>query len=410
MGTYPPPVFAPNPPQHTLAAQITAQPDQGPAGTSVTVRGSAWPPGDLIDLSWNFNYQLTVASVDADNSGNFTTTVVVTRGAPIGITYINAINGAGDVTAQAPFTVTGIVGVDDYPEPLCPPQPLDAITDPWDFYNRECTSFVAWRLNQTYGFIALTNNLTTPPSIVPPRSAHFGNAGEWFTAATTMGIRTDGPPAPGDVAWFASGTAGASGTGHVAWVESVNSDGTITIEDYNWHGNGFYRNGNSDPSAIIPVSDVSKLTFIHFGEWFSNNLQSQKTQQPPVIVSKETFREGVLVFFRLFFTDPNNNAIGFGFRGTKGSGWAEETHPFSSPSYGRMSGSTPVNVGADRPKSISIAIEYPFNLLCGTQSAYKSDVEAWIYDRTGHSITPPVPIHLSCSTQGTPHVAQACTR
>jgi hypothetical protein len=103
---------------------------------------------------------------------------------------------------------------------------------------------------------------------------------------------------------------------------------------------------------------------------------------PPTIVRVETFREGDMVFFRLFFTDPDKDAEGFGFRGANGSGWAEETHPFSSPSYGRVSPGR---------------IEYPFNLLCETGPAYESDVEAWIYDSSG-LISPLVTVHLACSS------------
>ena len=103
----------------------------------------------------------------------------------------------------------------------------------------------------------------------------------------------------------------------------------------------------------------------------------------PKIMLVETFREGEepLVFFRLFFTDPGNTATGFGFRGAKGSLWAEENHPFSSPSYGRVSPGR---------------IEYPFNHLCGTSSAYESDVEAWLYDRAGQR-SQSITVHLACS-------------
>ena len=111
---------------------------------------------------------------------------------------------------------------------------------------------------------------------------------------------------------------------------------------------------------------------------------------PPEIVRFETFREGVLVFFRLYFTDPSKIASGFGFRGIKGSGWAEESHSFTSPSYGRvLLGENPI-------------VEYPFNHLCGTPSAHESDVEAWIvYDNTKQR-SPSVTIHLACSAPPAP--------
>jgi hypothetical protein len=103
--------------------------------------------------------------------------------------------------------------------------------------------------------------------------------------------------------------------------------------------------------------------------------------RPPEIGRVESFREGGLVFFRVFYTDPNDDAEGFGFRGVKGSGWAEEEFPFSSPSYGRVSPGI---------------IEYPFNHGCGTSSEYESDVEVWIYDSAGLQ-SPPVTVHLACS-------------
>ena len=55
---------------------------------------------------------------------------------------------------------------------------------------------------------------------------------------------------------------------------------------------------------------------------------------------------GVLVYFDIHYADPGNDAEGFGFVGVNGSGWAEENHPFTSPSYGI--------VGPD-------SIAYPFN-------------------------------------------------
>jgi hypothetical protein len=111
-------------------------------------------------------------------------------------------------------------------------------------------------------------------------------------------------------------------------------------------------------------------------------LPALAASQPPEIVHVDTFREGVLVFFRLSFTDPGNTAVGFGFRGVNGSTWAEENHPFSSPSYGRV---------------FPGRIEYPFNHLCSTPSAYESDVQAWIYDTAGQR-TSSGTIHLACST------------
>lgn len=99
----------------------------------------------------------------------------------------------------------------------------------------------------------------------------------------------------------------------------------------------------------------------------------------PVVASTATRTEGVMVYLMLRF-DPQGGAVGFGFRGVNGSGWAPESHPFSDPSYGRV---TPGQV------------EYPFNHGCGTGRSYESDVEAWFYDAAGHT-SPPVTVRLAC--------------
>jgi hypothetical protein len=102
----------------------------------------------------------------------------------------------------------------------------------------------------------------------------------------------------------------------------------------------------------------------------------------PQITSAGTYQQGQLVYFNIHYTDPGNNAEGFGFVGVNGSGWAEENHPFSSPSYGV--------VGAD-------SVAYPFNEACGTSQQYASYVKAWIYDTAGVR-SKPVIIHLVCTT------------
>jgi hypothetical protein len=99
------------------------------------------------------------------------------------------------------------------------------------------------------------------------------------------------------------------------------------------------------------------------------------------ITSVGTYRKGVLVYFSVHYADPNNYAKGFGFVGVNGSGWAEEKHPFSSPSYGIIG-----------PHSI----DYPFNLGCGTAQQTSSEVEAWIYGTSGVR-SQPVVIRLTCS-------------
>jgi Peptidase A4 family len=101
----------------------------------------------------------------------------------------------------------------------------------------------------------------------------------------------------------------------------------------------------------------------------------------PSITSVGTYTNGVFVYFDIHYADPGNDAEGFGFVGVNGSGWAEENHPFSSPSYGIVG-----------PGSIA----YPFNEGCGTAQQSSSYVQAWIYDTAGER-SAPVVIHLVCA-------------
>jgi serine/threonine-protein kinase len=109
---------------------------------------------------------------------------------------------------------------------------------------------------------------------------------------------------------------------------------------------------------------------------------SPAAPQPPQITSVQTYTQGVYVYFKIYYADSDNDAEGFGFVGVNGSGWAEEQHPFSSPSYGTAGPGW---------------IEYPFNQECGTPQAYDSYVEAWIYDTEGTD-SQSVVIHLVCTS------------
>ena len=71
-----------------------------------------------------------------------------------------------------PEPVSAASGVDDYPSRLKNAR-QDSLVDPWQFYNRECTSFVAWRLNSENG-VAFNDYW---------RGQHWGNASNWSNAA-----------------------------------------------------------------------------------------------------------------------------------------------------------------------------------------------------------------------------------
>ena len=139
------------------------------------------------------------------------------------------------MSAPAQAAVIG----DDYPANL-KAQARDAIVDQWNFYNRECTSFVAWRLNSANG-VAFHNYYG---------GVHWGNASNWGNAAQQIGITVDMNPTVGSVAWMSGG--------HVAWVAEVNGD-NVTVEEYNWDGDGLYHKytwPKSHYTGFIHIKDL----------------------------------------------------------------------------------------------------------------------------------------------------------
>jgi surface antigen/putative cell wall-binding protein len=136
------------------------------------------------------------------------------------------------------FAPAANAGTDDYPAQW-KNLPIDAVADTWLEFNRECTSFVAWRLHSRNGF----------------EMPFHDDATGWGDDARARGYTVDMNPTVGSVAWWAYG--------HVAWVESVNSGGTVTVEAYNWRTvtgahDGAYHESTysvSAPSGYIHFKD-----------------------------------------------------------------------------------------------------------------------------------------------------------
>ncbi|MCR6487835.1 CHAP domain-containing protein [Amycolatopsis sp. OK19-0408] len=142
--------------------------------------------------------------------------------------------------------VLAVVGVapaasawtDDYPSPWRSAA-QDSTSDSWGYKNRECTSFVAWRLHARNGFEM-------------PRG--IGNGGTWHSWFAARGYAVNGTPAVGAIAESAT---------HVAWVEAVNGDGTVTVEDYNYGYTGTYGERRVAVSAFhyIHARDIGGAGF-----------------------------------------------------------------------------------------------------------------------------------------------------
>src|SRR5215469_14099636 len=151
--------------------------------------------------------------------------------------------------APQPPVQPGIKG-DDYPYKDSQPD-FDG-GDRWGFYARECTSFVAWRVNQLGA--KFSNGMSGPNGA----RGLFGNADTWAANARKIGFRVDNTPSVGAIAHFGPNVSGAGSSGHVAYVAQVNGDGTIVIEEYNWLP---FPYGYHNPPRVIRASEVSD--FIH---------------------------------------------------------------------------------------------------------------------------------------------------
>jgi len=121
----------------------------------------------------------------------------------------------------------------DYPFKAASPNDVDR----WNFYKRECTSFVAYRLNKVMQF----SNLM--------RGGHFGNAENWDDNARAIGMKVNRRPTVGSVMVRNSGTFG-----HVAIVARVRR-GRILVEQYNAGGTHTY--------SREWLAKTSVMTFIH---------------------------------------------------------------------------------------------------------------------------------------------------
>jgi len=86
---------------------------------------------------------------------------------------------------------------------------------PGNYGCRQCASYVAWKIAKETG-----------------KYYSWGNAVNFTQNAINAGYQ-EGAPQAGSIAVMDPGKAG-QGYGHVAWVESVNGDGTIVISQYNY--------------------------------------------------------------------------------------------------------------------------------------------------------------------------------
>ncbi len=131
---------------------------------------------------------------------------------------------------------------DDYPWPYELSEDQGAGLSPLNYYYRQCTDFVAWRLNRDAGAYA------TPFKWVWSNLTPLGgNASQWEYAWEQHGWTVSTTPVVGSVAWF-------GWSNHVAYVKSVNADGTVTVEEYNYVPNVYSQ-------RTIPATSVESFLY-----------------------------------------------------------------------------------------------------------------------------------------------------
>lgn len=79
-------------------------------------------------------------------------------------------------------------------------------------YVCQCTSYAGWKVKERWGVTI----------------SSWGDARNWGRSALARGYTVNSTPAPHTVGYSTSGAYG-----HVVWVESVNSNGTINLTEYN---------------------------------------------------------------------------------------------------------------------------------------------------------------------------------
>lgn len=115
---------------------------------------------------------------------------------------------------------------DDYPWWNETPDDYGGGLSPLRYYFRECVDFVAWRLNRDAG-------VTSAPWKWDWSNLASGSAYSWADEWVARGRATSDTPIVGSVAWFPYN--------HVAYVQAVNADGTVTIEEYNQNSDHSYH-------------------------------------------------------------------------------------------------------------------------------------------------------------------------
>lgn len=105
-----------------------------------------------------------------------------------------------------------------------------------------CTNYVSYRLSHG-------RTVARPPGT--------GNAASWGPAARKASVPVTNVPKVGAVAWWDSGKSGTGSSGHVAYVQKVESSGAVLISEDNLRGEFKWR-------RIVPKTTGWPSGFIHY--------------------------------------------------------------------------------------------------------------------------------------------------
>lgn len=89
-----------------------------------------------------------------------------------------------------------------------------------------------------------------------PIGSLWGNASNWAYSANQAGFNVDHTPEVGAVFQSGSGQNGAGAYGHVGVVESINSNGSVTVSEMNW-------NGGVNVKSYRTISNPNSYNYIH---------------------------------------------------------------------------------------------------------------------------------------------------
>ncbi|MEP7204825.1 MAG: CHAP domain-containing protein [Candidatus Saccharibacteria bacterium] len=132
-----------------------------------------------------------------------------------------AMNTQAAQNSGSQILIGGVVGGGGYPG-IWANSPSDSLVDSWNLYNRECVSYVAWKIASTGRFV--------------PNFNGRGNANQWEDYVAGYGIKSGSTPVVGSAAVLYGGAYG-----HVMYVEAVSADKSrITISEYNYNWSGLY--------------------------------------------------------------------------------------------------------------------------------------------------------------------------